>query len=101
MIRRPPRSTLFPYTTLFRSRVRIGAVATVVKRQISKRSGAEYARLTLEDFHGTAEALVFPEAWAKLNDVIHADGALLFTGGHSARDRDEEQIGRASCRERV
>src|SRR2546430_4772504 len=24
MIRRPPRSTLFPYTTLFRSRCRIG-----------------------------------------------------------------------------
>src|SRR5438874_8175744 len=24
MIRRPPRSTLFPYTTLFRSRVRAG-----------------------------------------------------------------------------
>src|SRR5215208_8081612 len=26
MIRRPPRSTLFPYTTLFRSRCGIGAV---------------------------------------------------------------------------
>src|SRR5258708_26698143 len=25
MIRRPPRSTLFPYTTLFRSRLRISA----------------------------------------------------------------------------
>src|SRR2546430_333717 len=25
MIRRPPRSTLFPYTTLFRSRVDVGA----------------------------------------------------------------------------
>src|SRR3990170_6085001 len=25
MIRRPPRSTLFPYTTLFRSRRRVGA----------------------------------------------------------------------------
>src|SRR5256885_10496388 len=25
MIRRPPRSTLFPYTTLFRSRQRIGS----------------------------------------------------------------------------
>src|SRR3712207_7258820 len=24
MIRRPPRSTLFPYTTLFRSRARVG-----------------------------------------------------------------------------
>src|SRR3989440_7858622 len=91
MIRRPPRSTLFPYTTLFRSRVRIGAVATVVKRQISKKTGAEYARLTLEDFHGTAEALVFPEAWAKLNDVIRTDRALLLSGSYSGRDRDEEQ----------
>src|SRR5256885_6216188 len=27
MIRRPPRSTLFPYTTLFRSRLRAGAEA--------------------------------------------------------------------------
>jgi len=72
-------------------RVRIGAVVTVVKRQISKKTGAEYARLTLEDFHGTAEALVFPEAWAKLNEVIRADRALLFAGSYSARDRDEEQ----------
>src|SRR2546422_818141 len=72
-------------------RVAIAALVTVVKRQISKRTGAEYARLTLEDFHGIADALVFPEAWAKLNDVIHADDALLLSGGHSARDRDEEQ----------
>jgi DNA polymerase III subunit alpha len=71
-------------------RVAIAALVPVVKRQISKRTGAEYARLTLEDFHGTAEALVFPEAWAKLNDVIRADRALLLTGGYSARDRDEE-----------
>src|SRR3712207_8403275 len=27
MIRRPPRSTLFPYTTLFRSRLGLGGVA--------------------------------------------------------------------------
>jgi DNA polymerase III subunit alpha len=72
-------------------RVKVGAVITVVKRQVSKKSGAEYARLTLEDFHGTAEALVFPEAWAKLNAVIQTDQAMLLTGGHSARDRGEEQ----------
>src|SRR2546422_10950495 len=28
MIRRPPRSTLFPYTTLFRSRLRLGRQRT-------------------------------------------------------------------------
>ncbi|HKC48256.1 MAG TPA: hypothetical protein VKB63_11705, partial [Gemmatimonadales bacterium] len=71
-------------------KVTIAALATVVKRQVSKKSGAEYARLVLEDFHGTAEALVFPEAWARLNGVIRPDGALLFTGGFSPRDRGEE-----------
>src|SRR2546422_2710082 len=34
MIRRPPRSTLFPYTTLFRSAVRSAAVERVVRIQI-------------------------------------------------------------------
>jgi DNA polymerase-3 subunit alpha len=72
-------------------KVRIAAVVTVVKRQTSKKTGAEYARLTLEDFHGAAEALVFPEAWARLNDVIRRDRAMLLTGGYIARDRDEEQ----------
>src|SRR2546422_5342108 len=32
MIRRPPRSTLFPYTTLFRSRRRFGVGATAGNR---------------------------------------------------------------------
>src|SRR2546425_12753299 len=32
MIRRPPRSTLFPYTTLFRSKSRRGLVARVPTR---------------------------------------------------------------------
>ena len=72
-------------------KVTVAAVMTVVKRQTSKKTGAEYARLTLEDFHGTAEALVFPEAWAKLNGVIKPDGALLLTGSYSTRDRGEEQ----------
>ncbi len=71
-------------------KVTVAAVMTVVKRQTSKKTGAEYARLTLEDFHGTAEALVFPEAWAKLNGVIKTDGALLLSGSYSARDRGEE-----------
>ncbi|HYU28775.1 MAG TPA: DNA polymerase III subunit alpha [Gemmatimonadales bacterium] len=72
-------------------KVTIAAVVTLVKRQVSKKSGAEYARLTLEDFHGAAEALVFPEAWAKLSAVIRADGAYVLTGGYIARDRGEEQ----------
>ncbi len=64
---------------------------TAVKRRISKKTGAEYARLTLEDFHGTAEAIVFPETWGKLSHIIVPDAALLLTGGFSARDRGEDR----------
>jgi DNA polymerase-3 subunit alpha len=71
--------------------VSVAAVVTAVKRQISKKTGKEYARLVLEDFHGTAEAIVFPEAWAKLNQVIRPDSSLLLTGGYSDRDRGEDQ----------
>src|SRR5690348_17663926 len=34
MIRRPPRSTLFPYTTLFRSRVLLPAATVLVDEKI-------------------------------------------------------------------
>src|SRR4051812_49858245 len=45
MIRRPPRSTLFPYTTLFRSlRARLGRVA-----QLHPRESAERRRVPVED----------------------------------------------------
>jgi DNA polymerase-3 subunit alpha len=71
--------------------VAVAAVVTAVKRQISKKTGKEYARLVLEDFHGTAEAIVFPDAWARLNGVILPDTALLLTGGYSDRDRGEDQ----------
>lgn len=71
--------------------VTIAAVVTSVRRQISKKTGKEYARLVLEDFHGTAEAIVFPDAWSKLNQVIVPDAVLLLTGGFSERDRGEER----------
>ncbi len=71
--------------------ISVAAVVTGVKRQISKKTGKEYARLVLEDFHGTAEAIVFPDAWARLNGTILPDSALLLTGGYSDRDRGEDQ----------
>src|SRR2546427_3798938 len=44
MIRRPPRSTLFPYTTLFRSRLR---VAQVLEQQRARENGRDGIRHTL------------------------------------------------------
>src|SRR2546427_8648328 len=42
MIRRPPRSTLFPYTTLFRSRLHRGVVQDGVGGGIGDRDGADH-----------------------------------------------------------
>ncbi|MSR02908.1 MAG: DNA polymerase III subunit alpha [Gemmatimonadetes bacterium] len=81
-------ATLFTWSE---QQVTIGAVVTSIKRQISKKTGKEYARLTLEDFHGTAEAIVFPEAWAQQNQAIFEDACLLLTGGYSQRDRGEDR----------
>src|SRR5262245_64162284 len=42
MIRRPPRSTLFPYTTLFRSVSDVVAQIAVVRQQMKLARGAGY-----------------------------------------------------------
>jgi DNA polymerase-3 subunit alpha len=68
----------------------LGVVVTAIKRQVSKRSGAEFARLTVEDFSGSSEVLVFPEAWALLGDRIRADVPVLLKGGYSRRDADAD-----------
>src|SRR2546422_2020594 len=44
MIRRPPRSTLFPYTTLFRSHLRIDCVLPTFISSFEGGSTAESAR---------------------------------------------------------
>src|ERR1043165_8483068 len=71
MIRRPPRSTLFPYTTLFRSGQLLGL-------------GGEAAR----DLGGDAEQRPF-----------HLAGILLQCGGHPGRDRGERALGLAKAEE--
>jgi DNA polymerase-3 subunit alpha len=68
--------------------VALGVVVTAVKRQISKRSGAEFARLTVEDFSGSSEVLVFPEAWTMLADRVKTDVPVLLKGSYSRRDQD-------------
>src|SRR2546430_11540687 len=43
MIRRPPRSTLFPYTTLFRSATSYMAVGFYVAKYVNKKSDMDLA----------------------------------------------------------
>src|SRR3712207_7946912 len=53
MIRRPPRSTLFPYTTLFRSRVLGGENIRLTEEQASQylyeENISEHQRMTLDE----------------------------------------------------
>jgi DNA polymerase-3 subunit alpha len=68
----------------------LGVVVTAIKRQTSKRSGADFARLTVEDFSGSSEVLVFPESWAVLGDQIRTDVPVLMEGAYSKRDQGAE-----------
>ena len=68
----------------------IGCVITAIRRQISKKSGAEFARLTVEDFSGSSEVLVFPEAWGLIGDRLRTDVPVLIKGGYSRRDQETE-----------
>ncbi|MBI2407638.1 MAG: DNA polymerase III subunit alpha [Gemmatimonadetes bacterium] len=70
--------------------ISIGCVVTAIRRQVSKKTGAEFARLVIEDFSGSAEVLVFPEAWAALGDKVQSDVPVLLKGSYSRRDQGVE-----------
>src|SRR5438034_5068675 len=42
MIRRPPRSTLFPYTTLFRSETRHRSLLRIVSQPVTQKSAGNH-----------------------------------------------------------
>ncbi|MDQ3082295.1 MAG: hypothetical protein M3R07_08780, partial [Gemmatimonadota bacterium] len=65
-------------------------VVTAIKRQVSKRSGSEFARLTIEDFSGSGEVLVFPEKWSALSEQVKTDIPILLKGGYARRDQDAD-----------
>src|SRR3712207_4166521 len=77
MIRRPPRSTLFPYTTLFRSQDRDGVTR---KRYlyVAIDRASRFVHLAVKDDETTAEAVVFLE---------EALAALPFRVTHVLTDR--------------
>lgn len=70
--------------------VTIGVVVTSIKRQVSRKSGNEFARLTVEDFSGSSEVLVFPEAWGVIAERVRPDIPLLLKGGYSRKDQGVE-----------
>src|SRR2546422_8521742 len=86
MIRRPPRSTLFPYTTLFRSAIAWLAPRSTLARSIHHHAGAKMMR------NGTGSAKSQPttrrseEHTSELQSRLHLVCRLLLEkkkiGGH-------------------
>src|SRR3712207_9385021 len=106
MIRRPPRSTLFPYTTLFRS------IAIVPSRRTRDPDDVDISwtlgpyRFELPLLASAMDGVVSPRTAGIIGKlgglaVLNLEG--VFTRYEDAEDMLERiaQIGRASCRERV
>src|SRR3712207_9547938 len=102
MIRRPPRSTLFPYTTLFRSLFKHRdalcveiAVETDGTRGFAVESAAGSLGFPLLAIAVPVEAYGLTTLYILTNDINNG-ACLVLTAGYQ-----RVQIGRASCRERV
>src|ERR1041385_9304129 len=74
MIRRPPRSTLFPYTTLFRSA--LGVACEDLRRRLRRGAVEGDERLLVRADGGVGERAL--EALG----VVHADGDLAAPATH-------------------
>jgi DNA polymerase-3 subunit alpha len=71
-------------------KVQLASVVTAMDVRISRKNGKEWCRLTLEDYHGTAQGLVFGEVWASARDLFTEDLPVLIEGTVSGNSRDEE-----------
>ncbi len=71
-------------------RVETACVVTAVARQVSRRDGSEWGKVTVEGFHGTATVLAFKDAWRSSRDLLQTDAVVLLRGKVSDRERDEE-----------
>src|SRR2546430_8759168 len=92
MIRRPPRSTLFPYTTLFRSGIAAAALLILFLGRLSEKKSPD---LLLEAFARLPERITNRQVWlafagpddsgmqARLEELARAKGVasrVVFSG---------------------
>src|SRR5258707_2744104 len=83
MIRRPPRSTLFPYTTLFRSRRELAQLAVLQR---------EHVAVAVESVEGQAVDRLVPDALARVRDA-------RLRGRHEEQARSEEHTSELQSRQ--
>ncbi len=70
--------------------VALPCVVTAISRQISRRDSAEWGKVTVEDFKGTATVLAFGDVWQRYKEVLQQDAVVEIVGRVSGRERDEE-----------
>jgi DNA polymerase-3 subunit alpha len=70
--------------------VQIPCVITEKTVRASRRDGREWARLTIEDFFGTATALAFGDTWLDNRELLSDDRPVMLTGTVSDNSRDDE-----------
>src|SRR3989304_7218170 len=81
MIRRPPRSTLFPYTTLFRSCYHIIFNPSVNEKRCERCGGELYQREDDKEDTIGARLKVYEEQTAPLIDFYMNKGILVSVNG--------------------
>src|SRR2546422_7943438 len=84
MIRRPPRSTLFPYTTLFRSLAARGAVDQIVER--APRRSEELLQARARGGQGSEDEARSEEHTSELQSRLHLVCRLLLEKKKHTRD---------------
>src|SRR3712207_9189109 len=99
MIRRPPRSTLFPYTTLFRSRLQLRHPGASCRQYIGM-DLAHARRRIRRGGDASGEAATHPVLRSHLPTAV-PDQAPRLACGVASLEMAGDTIGRASCRERV
>src|SRR3712207_9317517 len=100
MIRRPPRSTLFPYTTLFRSYEGRSAI-----HEHSDKDGYHRKRNDVNAEEVVKHHFRNDDGEECYHGVEHENAPLvleILLSEQGQKEREERyEIGRASCRERV
>src|SRR3989441_13257015 len=97
MIRRPPRSTLFPYTTLFRSSV---DVLRRAEHDEPRARGAPHHLLADPQAPPRAAVLPRPNLMDRSHGSFRGRLGRLACLAADLFARVADEIGRASCRER-
>ena len=58
----------------------LACVVTSMNVNVGRSSGKEYCKLTVEDFHGTAAAMVFGDVWQDTKGMFAEDAPVLIEG---------------------